>query len=282
VTDPKTRIDKLADQLAADGRLTSLRWRPVLQAVPRHHFAPARAFAVPGSEVGPAERVIDLDNDPAGWWDAVYSDMAIITQRDDGAGDPACAEGMPTCSLSAPGVVVSFLQLLDPAGCRAQVPRTCCHDGQAQAGGLVQQAEGEGVADAVRPYVDRVEAGRRNHQGVSGRQHVRFIGLLVLAPHWIAGHVCQAGGVQELHPVRGCDYAHVPAHLLGELHEVGKGSRSIPPHATIYRTGRSLRQPQDHRCSSVCDSHPCRHAAQFTTTCGRGGASDRSQTNTEC
>lgn len=114
MTDQTTRIDKLADQLAADGRLTSLRWRPVLQAVPRHHFAPARAFAVPGSEVGPAERVIDLDDDPAGWWDAVYSDMAIITQRDDGAVDPACAEGMPTCSLSAPGVVLSFLQLLDP------------------------------------------------------------------------------------------------------------------------------------------------------------------------
>ena len=114
VTDPQVRIEGLARQLTADGIVSGDCWRQVLHAVPRHHFAPVRATAVPGSAGAPPERVIDRDADPAGWWDAVYSDMAIITQRDDGLGDPASAEGLATCSLSAPGIALSFLQLLDP------------------------------------------------------------------------------------------------------------------------------------------------------------------------
>src|SRR5258708_16896429 len=113
LTDVEARIEDLASQLAASGCLTDRRWRHVLHTVPRHFFAPRRATAVPGSCDSPPERVIDLDADPAGWWDAVYSDMAIITQRDDGTRDPAGGEGLATCSLSAPGVVVSFLELLD-------------------------------------------------------------------------------------------------------------------------------------------------------------------------
>jgi protein-L-isoaspartate O-methyltransferase len=104
----------MARQLAAAGSLSDERWRQLLYAVPRHHFAPVRATAVPGSAGGPSERMIDRDADPDGWWDAVYSDMAIITQRDDGLGDPASTDGLATCSLSAPGIVLSFLQLLDP------------------------------------------------------------------------------------------------------------------------------------------------------------------------
>ena len=114
VTDPQSRIERLARQLTAAGSLCDERWRQVLHAVPRHHFAPVRATAVPGSAGSPPERRIDRDADPAGWWDAVYSDMAIITQRDDGLGDPASADGLATCSLSAPGIALSFLQLLDP------------------------------------------------------------------------------------------------------------------------------------------------------------------------
>jgi protein-L-isoaspartate O-methyltransferase len=107
------RTDQLADYLTERHKLASPSWRRLLHAVPRHLFVPARAFAVPGAEGAPAARAIDRDADPASWCDAVYSDMAIITQRDDGAGDPGSAEGLATCSLSAPGVAISFLQLLD-------------------------------------------------------------------------------------------------------------------------------------------------------------------------
>lgn len=109
------RIACLADQLAAEGHLADQAWRDGLDAVPRHLFAPPRGYAMPGREDGPAAHVIDREADPGGWWDAVYSDMAIVTQRDDGAGDPASSDGMATCSLSAPCVVFPFLELLAPA-----------------------------------------------------------------------------------------------------------------------------------------------------------------------
>jgi protein-L-isoaspartate(D-aspartate) O-methyltransferase len=112
--DVSARIDRLADYLAARHVPASPQWRRLLHAVPRHLFVPARAFAVPGAEGAPAARAIDRDADPASWWDAVYSDMAVITQRDDGAGDPGTPQGLATCSLSAPGVAISFLELLGP------------------------------------------------------------------------------------------------------------------------------------------------------------------------
>jgi protein-L-isoaspartate O-methyltransferase len=114
VSGADSRIDGLADLLADRGQLTDERWRRVLHQAPRHLFAPSRGYAVPGSPGGPTERIIDRQADEAGWWDGVYADMAIITQRDDGAGDPASPQGLATCSLSAPGVVVPFLELLDP------------------------------------------------------------------------------------------------------------------------------------------------------------------------
>jgi len=109
-----SRITRLADRLTADGYLTDQTWRRALHAVPRHLFAPSRAYAAPGHDHGPDPRVIDLAADPDRWWDAVYSDMSIVTQRDDGAGDPASPEGLATCSLSAPCVVFPFLEMLAP------------------------------------------------------------------------------------------------------------------------------------------------------------------------
>jgi protein-L-isoaspartate(D-aspartate) O-methyltransferase len=100
--------------MTASGYLTDQSWRPVLHAVPRHLFAPPRAYALPGEADGPPERPIDRDTNPGNWWTAVYDDVAIVTQRDDGATDPAAGQGAPTCALSAPCVVLPFLQMLDP------------------------------------------------------------------------------------------------------------------------------------------------------------------------
>ncbi|TLP64067.1 methyltransferase domain-containing protein [Microbispora triticiradicis] len=105
------RIDALADALAANGELTDEGWRAALHAVPRHLFVPAVAWAEPYA--GPGYR-IDRDTDPDAWWDAVYADHPIITQLDDGATEVGGGEGVYSSSLSAPGVVVDFLELLSP------------------------------------------------------------------------------------------------------------------------------------------------------------------------
>jgi protein-L-isoaspartate O-methyltransferase len=109
-------IDRLADALTASGALTDQEWRRSMHAVPRHLFIPERGYAMPNSYLqGPPAHTIDRNTDLDGWWTAVYSDMSVITQRDDGAGDPASAEGSASSSNSAPGVVFPFLELLGPA-----------------------------------------------------------------------------------------------------------------------------------------------------------------------
>lgn len=108
-------IERLADALTASGDLTDQAWRQAMHAVPRHLFIPERGFAMPCYyEQGPPARTIDRNTDPEGWWNAVYSNMSVITQRDDGASDPASAEGSASSSNSAPGVVFPFLELLRP------------------------------------------------------------------------------------------------------------------------------------------------------------------------
>lgn len=108
-------IDRLADALTASGDLTDQEWRHSMHAVPRHLFIPARGYAMPNSyRQGPPAHTIDRNTDPDGWWTAVYSNMSIITQRDDGTGDAASAEGSASSSNSAPGVVFPFLELLAP------------------------------------------------------------------------------------------------------------------------------------------------------------------------
>lgn len=104
-------IEALADQLEARGDLTDPRIRRALRKAPRHLFAPARGWCAPD---GPGQRwVIDRRRDPSGWWEAVYSDASIVTQVADGTGDPAGGTGEATSSLSSPGAVVAFLELLD-------------------------------------------------------------------------------------------------------------------------------------------------------------------------
>ncbi|MGW0484788.1 methyltransferase domain-containing protein [Nonomuraea sp. NPDC003214] len=96
----------LAERLEAAGDLPP-EWRKAYDAAPRHVFAPARGWAVPDG--GGAGHAIDRDTDPDAWWESVYSDASLITQADDGAGDPATGEGSWTSSLSAPGAVFASL-----------------------------------------------------------------------------------------------------------------------------------------------------------------------------
>lgn len=96
----------LASTLSADQR-----WCQAIAEVPRHLFAPDHAWAMQGSGPGHA---IDSTADRPEWLRQVYAaDTAIIIQRDDGTARADEGTGIPTSSLSAPDVVVRFLQLLD-------------------------------------------------------------------------------------------------------------------------------------------------------------------------
>lgn len=107
-----TRAGALADDLAGHGMLTTALWRRALREVPRHLFVPPRGWALPDNDGG-APEMIDRDADPVRWHDVVYSDTAVVLQADDGATDPATGQGAATSSISAPGIVIAFLELLN-------------------------------------------------------------------------------------------------------------------------------------------------------------------------
>ncbi|MEV4117084.1 hypothetical protein [Nonomuraea sp. NPDC049695] len=89
---------RLADDLTARGLITDPRWAPALREVPRHLFVPPVAWAAPdvyNVQGGP----IDVTNRPEEWWTLAYSDPAIITQADDGAGDPSAGTGSFSSSV---------------------------------------------------------------------------------------------------------------------------------------------------------------------------------------
>lgn len=104
--DLDARISHLAGRLAATGSLTQPHWRHALYAVPRHLFVPAVAWA--------GDIPLDRSADPGRWLDAVYSDVPLVTQIDDGAADVRGGAGLYTSSCSAPGAVTDFLERLDP------------------------------------------------------------------------------------------------------------------------------------------------------------------------
>ncbi|WP_131741371.1 methyltransferase domain-containing protein [Actinomadura roseirufa] len=108
----EAHVGALIGRLTASGDLTRPEWVRALRAAPRHLFAPERAWCAPD---GPGECYpIDREADPEHWMSAVYSDAAVITQIGDGDGDPATGRGAWTSSLSAPGAVTAFLELLAP------------------------------------------------------------------------------------------------------------------------------------------------------------------------
>ncbi|SEG76806.1 protein-L-isoaspartate(D-aspartate) O-methyltransferase [Thermomonospora echinospora] len=103
-------VDALADAVGAPAE-----WRAAMHRVPRHQFTPDVVLA--DSENGP-DRVVDRGADPDGWWQAVYSDIALVTQLDRGAADVAAglaaSSGDCTSSCSQPSMVIAFLRQLDP------------------------------------------------------------------------------------------------------------------------------------------------------------------------
>ncbi|MFC6081857.1 methyltransferase domain-containing protein [Sphaerisporangium aureirubrum] len=108
----ESRIEALADELAVRVEM-DVGWRAAMLAAPRHLFVPLVAWATPYDEPG---HVIDHDADRAGWLKAAYADHPIVTQIDDGRTGIREAETGEcfSSSLSAPGAVMSLLDLLSP------------------------------------------------------------------------------------------------------------------------------------------------------------------------
>ncbi|MFG2769790.1 methyltransferase domain-containing protein [Streptomyces sp. NPDC048350] len=87
-------------------------WLPAFKAVPRELFVPDVVW--PGQAAGTGqEDSVDRRTDPDGWRRAVYADVSLTTQWDDGEHSGAGKGRVPTCSNSQPSMVFSMLAALD-------------------------------------------------------------------------------------------------------------------------------------------------------------------------
>ncbi|MER7771608.1 methyltransferase domain-containing protein [Kitasatospora sp. NPDC096140] len=102
---------RLASALIANGSLTS-DWLSAYDTVPRHWFVPDLVWPGQGDGVRQGDSV-NRHADPAAWWRAVYSDVPLTTQWDDGDHTGEHRGTTPTSSNSMPTMVFSMLAALD-------------------------------------------------------------------------------------------------------------------------------------------------------------------------
>jgi protein-L-isoaspartate O-methyltransferase len=85
------------------------RWLGVLAAMPRHLFVPERACALYADG---EDRFIDRKASTEAWFNAVYTEGEVVTQRGDGRADVWDTSAPPTSSISSPRAVFRSLKLL--------------------------------------------------------------------------------------------------------------------------------------------------------------------------
>ncbi|MFD8142631.1 methyltransferase domain-containing protein [Streptomyces sp. NPDC059708] len=101
----------LASALMAKGALQT-DWLATFRAVPRDMFVPARIW--PGIPDGTEQKaLVNRDKDPDAWFTAVYSDIPLTTQWDDGKHTGDKVGRTPTSSNSKPEMVFGMLSDLD-------------------------------------------------------------------------------------------------------------------------------------------------------------------------
>lgn len=104
----------LASHLMDTGALTS-DWLPAYRAVPRELFVPDVMW--PGQVKGTGQgAAVDRRTDPQAWQTAVYSDVSLTTQWDDGDHTGTGKGRSPTCSNSQPTMVFRMLSALELRG----------------------------------------------------------------------------------------------------------------------------------------------------------------------
>lgn len=115
-TDLAARIDRFADAHQSYGDMRDPAWRQGLHRVLRHRFVPSAARAVPDYP-GRSPYPIGRARSDAEWMHAIYSDTCVITQIDDGDGDPATGNGAVFWSRWPRGpVTVSWRSGRGPVG----------------------------------------------------------------------------------------------------------------------------------------------------------------------
>ncbi|WP_083682888.1 methyltransferase domain-containing protein [Actinoalloteichus fjordicus] len=92
-------LSRLADELTTKGKLSSPRWQTAFRATPRHVFVPE--YFQQDSKTGDWNKIV-VDHPEA--FDMVYSNVALVTDVDDGRG---------VSSSSMPGLMTRMLELLD-------------------------------------------------------------------------------------------------------------------------------------------------------------------------
>jgi protein-L-isoaspartate O-methyltransferase len=104
-----TTTEHLVTVLDAAGVLP-VAWRDAFLAVPRHAFLPAKIWMDDG-EGDP--RPINRDTDPDRWLESAYTNVAIVTQFDDGTTRWPATGTHRTSSASEPAMVATMLDCLD-------------------------------------------------------------------------------------------------------------------------------------------------------------------------
>lgn len=99
----------LVDALCASGAVDG-EWVDAFRAVPRHLFVPDAVWI----GLRPPLRSVVRQDDPAAWSELVHSDVAVVTQVDDGAVAPGRPGRYPTSSISQPSLVAMMLARAQP------------------------------------------------------------------------------------------------------------------------------------------------------------------------
>ncbi|MER7772058.1 methyltransferase domain-containing protein [Kitasatospora sp. NPDC096140] len=86
-------------------------WRQAAAAAPRHAFLPDRVWLADGD----AYELCDRRSEPERWLAAAYADAPVVTQINDGQEPEDAADRWPSCSASAPSIVVTMLDALELA-----------------------------------------------------------------------------------------------------------------------------------------------------------------------
>lgn len=94
----------LVDALCASGTVDR-DWADAFRAVPRHLFVPDAVW----TGLRPPLRPVVRQDDPNEWSELVHSDVALVTQVDDGAVSPGQPGRYPTSSISQPSLVAMML-----------------------------------------------------------------------------------------------------------------------------------------------------------------------------
>ncbi|MFE6052559.1 protein-L-isoaspartate(D-aspartate) O-methyltransferase [Kitasatospora sp. NPDC056446] len=209
---------RLVDRLEASGVLTP-GWRQAFLDVGRHEFLPDVFWASTGDGYERCDRA----RSPERWLELAYSDVAIVTQWDDGTSSGQQRE--PTSSVSMPTMVASMLRDLDVhEGHKVWEGGT----GPGWNAGLL--ARRQGAHNVVTVELDAVVAA----------QAAANFRALDIAPTAVVGDAAHGylPGAPYDRGILTCSVRHVPPALIGQIRRHGV---LVLPFAPLFGGGAVAR-----------------------------------------